>query len=94
MYKELPNIFPPVLGRLIVDKHPVDMGPPNVKDTVTVAIAEDVELYVEIENIEENLIEGEILAIGPAPREEFNGLCCGDKVQFEQKYVRAIIRND
>ena len=52
MHKEISDFeeLPQGWGRLYVGPLPMDTGPVRVGDTVTVKIAADIELYIQVEN--------------------------------------------
>ena len=79
---------------MVVDKNPPDLGPAREKDVVTVGVADDVDLYISIHVVDEDTIRGEIVAIGPDPQEEYNGWSRGTNVEVDQRFIRAVIRND
>lgn len=94
MYRILENPIPPRFPRMYVDNEPPDMGPPREHDTVTVGVADDLDLYILVHSVEGEHLAGEIVAIGPNPREEFEGWSRGDHIRVPESAVRAIIRND
>lgn len=94
MYKKLTKPLPPKHGRMYVDKQPPDMGPPRPNDIVTVSVAENVDFYIHVKATNGSSLDGEIWAIGPSPREEYDGWSCGDLISVEEAAVKAIIRGD
>lgn len=94
MYKTLENPLPPRFGRMYVDKEPPDMGPPRAGDTVTVGVTEEVDFYIQVHSVEGDQLAGEVVAIGPNPRAEYEGWSRGDRIQVTESAVRAIIRDD
>lgn len=69
-----------------------DVGPPEIGDTVTVQVADGVELYVAVEEISGSTIRGKVLAIGPRPRESFGDWEFGSKVEFAEPFAKCIFR--
>ena len=94
MYKKIQQPLPPKFGRMYVDKFPPDMGPPRAKDIVTIGIADDIDFYILVHAVEGTIIKGEIVAIGPSPREVYNEWKRSDRIEVEEASVRAIIRDD
>lgn len=92
MYHPIDNPIKPKLGRMWISHEPGDVGPPAVGDTVTVQVAEKVELYVSIEEIHQEMIRGKVLAIGPKPRVRFDPWQFGSKVEFPEPFVKCVFR--
>lgn len=79
---------------MYVSRRPSDTGPPRPSDTVTVGIADGVDFYILVHSLDQGMLNGEIVAIGPDPRENYQSWSHGDKVRVEEAAVRAIIRHD
>ena len=80
-------------GRLYVGPLPIDTGPVSVGDTVTVKIATDIELYIQVESTKRGILGGVLVAIGPRPRIKFGEWKVEDRVTVAEQAVRAVIRN-
>ena len=88
-FEELPQGW----GRLYVGPLPIDTGPVSVVDTVTVKIATDIELYIQVESTKRGILGGVLVAIGPRPRIKFGEWKVEDRVTVAEQAVRAVIRN-
>ncbi len=88
-FEELPQGW----GRLYVGPLPIDTGPVSVGDTVTVKIATDIELYIQVESTKRGILGGVLVAIGPRPRIKFGEWKVEDRVTVAEQAVRAVIRN-
>ena len=88
-FEELPQGW----GRLYVGPLPIDTGPVSVGDTVTVKIATDIELYMQVESTKRGILGGVLVAIGPRPRIKFGEWKVEDRVTVAEQAVRAVIRN-
>lgn len=88
-FEELPQGW----GRLHVGPLPMDTGPIGAGDTVTVKIATDIELYIQVESIRQGTLGGVLVAIGPRPRIKFGDWKVEDRVTVAEQAVRAVIRN-
>ena len=51
------------------------------------------EVKVEITEVWDDCIEGEIIHLGPEPQLEANGLCLGDIVEFNEENIVTLYRN-
>jgi hypothetical protein len=94
MYKDITDFeeLPQGWGRLYVGSLPMDTGPIRVGDTVTVKIAADIELYIQVESIEHQTLGGVLVAIGPRPRIKFGDWKVEDRVIVAEQAVRTVIR--
>ena len=88
-FEELPQGW----GRLYVGPLPIDTGPVSDGDTVTVKIATDIELYIQVESTKRGILGGVLVAIGPRPRIKFGEWKVEDRVTVAEQAVRAVIRN-
>ena len=95
MHKEITDFEEPPQGwgRLFVGPLPMETGPVRVGDTVTVKIATDIELYIQVESIRRGTLSGVLVAIGPRPRIKFGDWKVEDRVTVAEQAVRAVIRN-
>ena len=82
MYKDITDFeeLPQAWGRLYVGPLPMDTGPIRADDTVTVKIATDIELYIQVESTEHQILGGVLVAIGPRPRIKFGDWKIEDRV--------------
>jgi hypothetical protein len=95
MYKDITDFeeLPQGWGRLYVGPLPMDTGPIEIGDTVTVKIATDIELYIKVESIGRGTLSGVLVAIGPRPRIKFGDWKVEDRVTVAEQAVRAVIRS-
>jgi hypothetical protein len=88
-FEELPQGW----GQLYVGPLPIDTSPVRAGDTVTVKIAADIELYIQVESTRRGTLGGILVAIGPRPRIKFGDWKVEDRVTVVEQAVRAVIRN-
>ncbi len=94
MHKEISDLeeLPEGWSMLYVGGLPLNTGPIRVGDTVSVKLATDIDLYIQVESIEHPRIKGVLVAIGPRPRIKYRDSKVGDHVTVVAQAVRAVIR--
>jgi hypothetical protein len=93
IYTEIETL-PRELRKMAITYCPGDFGPPETGDDVSVRIAEDVEIYVTVEECNSGKIFGTVRAFKPHPLSEYAGVSLEDRVSFPESRITCLIRAD
>lgn len=61
-------------------------------DIVSISLCSQTEFYIQVDDVKDHLVMGQLIAIGPVPVQRHSSWQLGDKVQFDESAATVVVK--